>query len=117
MSMHGVLRTCIFCLAVTACSQEPDFQITLEVGEQKTVTVSTHCGFETLEIDVNGQSWTTQAIPNDAVGNPVEPAWSRPGGEAEMELTLLDEQTLSASEVGSGVSHEYHPDPNPPGCA
>ena len=34
-----------------------------------------------------------------------------------MELTLVDEDTLSATEVGSGVFHEYSPNSNPDGCA
>lgn len=115
--MRKTLWVCFLATALAACSEGIDNRVDLKVGDRKTVTITSHCGFETLEIDINGQVWTTRGIPDNDVGNAVEPAWSRSGGEVEMELTLLDERTLSATEVGSGVSHKYSPDPNPPGCA
>lgn len=117
MRIHTVLRICLLSFAVSACVQGLDNQVNLDVGDPKTVTISSHCGFETLEIDINGQTWTTKGIPDDDVGNAVEPAWSRGGGEVQMELTLIDEVTLLATEVGSGVAHTYEPDPSPGGCA
>ena len=117
MRISTVLWMCFLCIAVSSCARGLDNQVSLNVGDQKTVRISSHCGFETLEIDINGQSWTTKTLPDDDVGNAVEPAWSPGGGEVEMELTLIDQQTISATEVGSGVAHEYNPDPNPPGCA
>ena len=107
----------VVALVGTACAQGIDGRVNLDVGDQIRVSITSHCGLETLEIDINEQTWTTETIPQDAAGNAVEPAWTRTGGVVEMELTLVDEDTLSATEVGSGVFHEYSPNSNPDGCA
>ena len=78
-----------------------------------------HCGFSTLEFDVNGESWTSDDLPLDSAGNLTEPAWEPPGeaGLYELEITLIDKSTLSVTKRGSGAIHIYQPDPNAPGCA
>jgi len=110
-------------LVVSACGSDTQsneartfaLSIQLEAGESTTQYVSTHCGYEWLSVDVNGERWTTQTLGSDSAGNPTERAW--PNGEAtDMHLTLIDPSTLEVTIPGSGVSHLYSPGSNEPGC-
>lgn len=108
----------LFAVVLAGCSRGEVTSVELDPGDTQKVTTVAHCGFTTLEITVNGQAWSSDELPVTAASNPVEPAW-QPSGEAgyELELTLIDKQTLSVTVSGSGVSHIYMPEPNPPGCA
>ena len=103
-------------LSVGCTNNDPVDQITLETGESQTVTVATHCGYETLEIDINGSAWSTEDLDADPAGYLAEPAWPKTGDSTEMELNLVDQETLEATVPGSGVTHTYHPDASPVGC-
>ena len=89
--------------------------IQLEPGESVTAYVSTHCGYEWLEVDVNDQRWMTQTLGSDSAGNPTEERW--PTSEAtDLQLTLVAESILEVTVPESGVSHQYTPGTDWPGC-
>ncbi len=94
----------------------PADSISMDVGEAVEVTVATHCGFETLEININGSSWSTDELEEDEAGNLVEPAWPVADDVVRLELELVDGETLLASVPGTEVVHTYRPDSNPPPC-
>ncbi len=102
-----------------ACAPGATVNSSLNPGESKTVHMVAHCGFRTLDFYVNDQAWSTVGLPKDSAGNPVEPAWEPAGenGLHELEITLIDDETLSVTKPGSGVTHVYTPNPDPPGCA
>lgn len=120
-SVPVLLRpVCLAVLVLISCSsdgpganEDTVHQFELEPGQSKTAAIITHCGHKTLQVDINGQVWTTEDLPRAI---PREPTW--PDGErATLHFTLLDHQTLSVTAKGSEVSLTYHPDPDPPGCA
>jgi len=108
----------VACVLLTSCADGIVNSVNLDLGDRETVTITAHCGVATLEVDINGQTWSTRTLPEDAGGNPVEPAWLASLGDiVELELALIDALTLSATVPDSGVTHIYHPDASPPGCA
>jgi hypothetical protein len=118
-SRSGLLAA-VTLVAVSCSSGSPTSgavisRLDLEVGESTTLLVSTHCGYEWLELDVNGQTWTTSELGSDSAGNPTEAAWPK-GQGAELRLELIDATTLAVTAEGTAITHRYHPDPNPPGC-
>ena len=106
------------CAAGSTASGEPTpvTEVPLEVGEPAEVRLSTHCGLEWLEAEVDGRFWRTTELPADEAGNAVEPAWPQTGGPVDVVLHLLDEDTLEVTPAGSDVTHTYRSAPDPPGC-
>jgi hypothetical protein len=90
--------------------------LTLAVGQSETAIVSTHCGYERLELEINGAFWATETLGADSAGNPTEPSWPQGTQSAELRLELIDPTTLSVRALGSDVSHEYHPVETEPWC-
>lgn len=89
-------------------------ELELGPGEHRTATISTHCGYETLLVDINGMTWSTSELR----GSPAqEPTWPNGYEWATFEFSLVDDQTLSVRAEGSEVSLTYRPDLDPPGCA
>ncbi len=88
----------------------------LAPGEHKTLQVNTHCGYETLLIEINGLIWTTETLGTSSGGNPEEADWRNGHEWATFRLELIDDQTLRVTQPGSTATHTYHPDPSPPGC-
>jgi hypothetical protein len=89
-------------------------EIELEPGQHTTAPLLTHCGYETLTVDINGQTWTTAELPEPI---PQEPTWPNGVERAVFRLALLDDETLKVTAEGSEVSLTYRPDPDPPSCA
>ena len=92
------------------------YDLTLAVGQAETRTVSTHCGYERLELEVNGGFWATETLGADSAGNPTELTWPQGTQSAELRLDLIDPTTLTVSAPGSDVSHDYHPIETDPWC-
>jgi hypothetical protein len=88
----------------------------LRPGESATALVSTHCGYEWLEVEINGELWITTDLGSDSAGNPTEPAWPQHQPAAELDLTLVAEDHLDVTAVGTDVTHSYAPAPGPSGC-
>ena len=87
----------------------------LQPGESATAAVSTHCGYEWLEVVINGETWTTTELGSDDAGNSTEPAWPH-GQQAELVLNLVDDDELEVTAVGTEISHTYLPASRPSGC-
>ena len=85
------------------------YEVSLEPGQKTTGLVSTHCGYERLEVAINGRFWMTDSLGVDSAGNPTEPDWPNGTQSAELQLELLDSESLSVRAVSSKVSHMYHP--------
>jgi len=112
-------------LAASACaggltdraSLGNDNAVTLSVGESIEITIPTHCGYEWLEVEINGGTWRTDGLPLTDTGVPREPTW--PNGEASVEfvIMLIRDDALDVRAIGSIVTHRYVLDKNPPGCA
>lgn len=100
---------------VAGCAQSTASSVALDPGESATIALFTHCGYENLG-DINGLTWVTNELAADEAGNPIEDAWPNGFEETEFELFLVDETTLEVTAKGTGVTHTYQPDPNPPGC-
>jgi len=94
----------------------PVRSLELQPGESATALVSTHCGYEWLEVVINGETWMTTELSSDSAGNPAEPAWPRGQPAAELELTLVEEDQLDVTAVGTDVTHGYVPASRPSGC-
>jgi len=94
----------------------PVRSLELQPGESATALVSTHCGYEWLEVEINGELWMTTGLGSDSAGNPTEPAWPQHQPAAELDLTLVTEDHLDVTAVGTDVSHSYAPAPGPSGC-
>ncbi len=94
-----------------------DNAVRLDVGKATEVTVSTHCGYQWLEIDINGRTWTTNKLPLTETGLPQEPTWPNGDEQGEFVLTLIEDELLDVRAMDSEVSYLYVPDSNPPGCA
>lgn len=92
------------------------YDVSLAVGQSVTRNVSTHCGYERLELFVNGGFWATETLGADSAGNPTELSWPQGTQSAELRLELVDENTLSVSATGSDVFHEYRPVDTEPWC-
>lgn len=90
-------------------ADEAPAEIELELGESITINVSVHCGYEKLEVVVNGEFWRTDGLSFDEAGNPTEPAWPQGSPSAELELTLIKPDVLRVTAPTSNVSHSYHP--------
>lgn len=90
--------------------------IVLDVGQSVTREVSTHCGYERLELEINDSFWATETLGSDSAGNPTEPAWPQGTQSAELRLELVAQDTLSVTAPDSGVLHEYHPIETEPWC-
>lgn len=114
----ALVPTIVLLIVAAGCAdtQSPVNSIELQPGDTETVLVSTHCGYESLEIDINNLTWTTADLGTDEAGNPTEAAW--PNDEAvRLQLELIDATTLEVTVPGTGIIHTYHPDANPLGCA
>jgi hypothetical protein len=85
------------------------YTVSLEPGQKTTGFVATHCGYERLAVTINGRFWMTESLGTDSAGNPTEPDWPYGTQKAEMQLELLDSETLRVKAVGSEVTHTYHP--------
>lgn len=85
------------------------YEVSLEPGQKTTWVVSTHCGYERLEATINGRIWMTDSLGTDSAGNPTEPDWPNGTQSAELQLELLDSETLRVKAVSSEVTHTYHP--------
>lgn len=96
--------------------ETPVRAMTMEPGETATVTVTTHCGYEWLELTVNGQLWRTDELGADGVGNVTETAWPHGQGVARLELDLVAADRLDVTAVGTGVTHTYTPTTATSGC-
>lgn len=111
-----------FLLAVVVflfgCSGQdvPVNAINLEVGESRTATISTHCGYEWLEVDINGQTWRSLDLPLSN-GNRVEPTWPNGFEQAEFVFTLEEADVLEVRAASSDVAYSYNPVAEHPGCA
>jgi hypothetical protein len=110
-------------ILVAACASGDGYRrdpvvnsIELQPGDSTTAVISTHCGYEWLEVDINGQSWTTTELGTDSAGNPTELAWPQGVQGTELQLRLVDESTLEVTAPGTDVIHTYRPDPEPRGC-
>jgi uncharacterized protein YcfL len=85
------------------------YTVSLEPGQKTTGFVATHCGYERLAVTINGRFWMTDSLGADSAGNPTEPDWPYGTQKAELQLELLDSETLRVKAVGSEVTHTYHP--------
>ena len=85
------------------------FAVSLEPGEKMSGFIATHCGYERLEVTINGRFWMTDSLGADSAGNPTEPDWPQGTQSAELQLGLLDSETLRVRAVSSEVTHMYHP--------
>ena len=85
------------------------YTVSLEPGQKETRFISTHCGYERLEVTINGRFWKTDSLGTDSAGNPTEPDWPQGTQSAELQLELLDSETLRVRAVSSEVTHMYHP--------
>ena len=85
------------------------FTVSLEPGEKMSGFIATHCGYERLEVTINGRFWMTDSLGADSAGNPTEPDWPQGTQSAELQLGLLDSETLRVRAVSSEVTHLYHP--------
>jgi len=94
----------------------PIRSLELQPGESATALVSTHCGYEWLEVEINGELWMTTELSSDSAGNPAEPAWPRGQPAAALELTLVAEDHLDVTAVGTEVTHSYAPASRSSGC-
>jgi hypothetical protein len=113
--------TLVVVALIGGCSSNDDNRsvlspIELRVGQSTTTRISTHCGYEWLEVELNGQLWTTTELGADSAGNPTELTWPQGQPETELELHLIDDDTLEVRAVGTDVTHTYRPGSNPPGC-
>jgi hypothetical protein len=105
------------CGSQLSSGSRPIDRVSLAPGDERNVTLAVHCGYETLELDINGSSWTTKGLGVDEAGNPAEPGWPPTGGTVELTLRMVDDTTLVATAPGTGITHTYHPDPSPAGCS
>ena len=85
------------------------YTVSLEPGQKTTAFIATHCGYERLEVTINGRFWMTDGLGTDSAGNPTEPDWPYGTQQAEMQLELLDSETLKVKAVNSEITHTYHP--------
>ena len=85
------------------------YTVSLEPGQKETMFISTHCGYERLEVTINGRFWKTDSLGADSAGNSTEPDWPQGTQSAELQLELLDSETLRVRAVSSEVTHLYHP--------
>jgi hypothetical protein len=85
------------------------FTVSLEPGQKTTGFIATHCGYERLEVTINGRFWMTDSLGADSAGNPTEPDWPQGTQSAELQLELLDSESLRVRAVSSEVTHLYHP--------
>jgi hypothetical protein len=83
--------------------------VRLEPGQKTTGFISTHCGYKRLLLTINGRFWMTDSLGTDSAGNPTEPDWPQGTQSAELQLELLDSESLSVRAVSSEVTHMYHP--------
>jgi len=83
--------------------------VRLELGQKTTGFISTHCGYERLLLTINDRFWMTDSLGADSAGNPTEPDWPQGTQSAELQLELLDSESLSVRAVSSEVTHIYHP--------
>jgi hypothetical protein len=91
------------------------YRLSLEPGQSTVEVISTHCGYERLEVLINGKFWMTDGLAADEAGNPTEPDWPQ-GQKAELELELLDRDMLRVKAVDSDVAHVYQPVETEPWC-
>lgn len=85
------------------------YTVSLEPGQKTTGLIATHCGYERLEVTINGLFWMTDSLGTDSAGNPTEPDWPQGTQSAELQLELLDSESLRVNAVISEVTHTYHP--------
>jgi hypothetical protein len=94
----------------------PVRSLELGPGESATALISTHCGYEWLEVEINGAVWMTTELGADSAGNPTELAWPQNQPAAELELTLVADDHLDVTAVGTDVTHAYEPATGASGC-
>ena len=97
------------------CSDLDEGPVSLEPGESTQRMISTHCGYDTLAVDINGQTWSTIDIPLNDIGSRIEPSWPT-DQNIVFNLELLDEHTLLVMPVDSDIGHIYRADLPPRGC-
>jgi hypothetical protein len=102
--------------ADSGSDESPTRALQIDVGSTVSAAVTTRCGFEWLEVEINGLFWSTDELKLDAAGNPVEPAWPTDTATTQLDLTLVDPGTLKATAPGSRVTHTYRPVADRPGC-
>ena len=101
---------------VGACGDDVgEGPVSLDPGQSAKRLISAHCGYGTLLVDVNGMVWSTDEIPVNEAGVPIEPTWPT-DQNIVVELELVNEQTLLVRAADSDIGHIYRPDPSPPGC-
>lgn len=107
----------LFVIAVlVACSADiRQGPVSLDPGQSTKRMISTHCGYGTLAVDINEMAWSTDEIPVNGVGMPIEPTWPT-DQNIVFELELVNERTLLVRAIDSDIGHIYRPDPTPPGC-
>ena len=89
--------------------------VSLDPGQSTKRLVSAHCGYGTLAVDINGMTWSTDEIPVNDIGMPIEPTWPT-DQNIVFEVELVNEETLLVRAVDSDIGHIYRPDASPPGC-
>lgn len=99
--------------AAGAPASAPVTMLELELGESVVVTVSTHSGFDRLELDLNSRFWRATDFPVDSAGNPREPSWPQGVQSAELELPLVEPTLLRVTALGDralpwGTSFQTH---------
>ncbi len=103
---------------LASCSglDQPVNQINIDVGESRTATISTHCGYEWLEVDINEQTWRTTDLPlvNE---NRIEPDWPNGFEQTEFVFVLREPDVLEVRATSSDIAHSYSPATDAPGCA
>ena len=105
-------------ILLTGCSPQasPVNAFDLQIGESVTETISTHCGYEWLEVDINGQTWRSVDIPRTN-GNRIEPTWPNGFQQVEFEFILQEPGVLEVRATSSDISYSYAPVTEHPGCA
>ena len=94
------------------------YDVSLAIGrsEDTELLCSTHCGYERLELLINGGFWATETLGADSAGNPTELSWPQGTQSVELRLELIDQNTLSVTAPGSDVFHTYSPIETEPWC-
>lgn len=113
--MWFVAGLCGACTLVGCSGGLDQGPVSLEPGQSTKRLISTHCGYDTLTVDINGQTWSTNDIPLNEIGARIEPRWPS-DQNIVFELELVNERTLLVRPVDSDIGHIYRPDLPPDGC-
>lgn|GEM_PF-1193100 len=115
-ALVGLLVGCQDDAGPSADLGAPTRDLELAVSDTVTAVVATHCGYEWLEVVVNDQLWRTAELGADEGDATTEPEWPEGEAAAQLELHLVDADTLEVTAVGSDVTRVYEPTTEPSGC-